>query len=59
MLADSAFLQQIRTRMQAEAMAKMDDLTRGYDYLSSELAQARSELARRAREGAADAGKRA
>ena len=31
MLADSAFLQQIRTRMQAEAMAKMDDLTRGYD----------------------------
>ncbi|MGD0238070.1 MAG: helicase-related protein, partial [Syntrophorhabdales bacterium] len=57
MLADSAFLQQMRTRMQAEAIAKMDDLTRGYDYLSSELAQARSELARRAREGDANATK--
>jgi SNF2 family DNA or RNA helicase len=51
MFADSTFLQQIRTRVQAETVSRLDDLARGYDYLSSELAQSRSELARRAREG--------
>ena len=39
MLADSTFLQQMRSRLQAEAVMRIDDLTRGYDYLSSELAQ--------------------
>jgi hypothetical protein len=57
MLADSTFLQQIRTRVQAETIVRLDDLARGYDYLNSELAQARSELARRAREGDAAAQK--
>lgn len=51
MLADSTFLQQMRSKMQAETVARLDDLNRGYDYLSSELAQQRSELARKAREG--------
>lgn len=51
MLADSTFLQQIRTRVQAETVSRLDDLARGYDYLSSEVAQSRSELARRSREG--------
>jgi superfamily II DNA or RNA helicase/transcriptional regulator with XRE-family HTH domain len=51
MLADATFLQQMRTKMQAETVTRLDDLTRGYDYLSSELAQTRSELARKAREG--------
>jgi len=51
MFADSTFLQQIRTRVQAETVSRLDDLARGYDYLSSELAQSRSELARRSREG--------
>ena len=41
--------------MQAEAFVRIDDLTRGYDYLASELAQARSELARRTRDGDTDA----
>jgi hypothetical protein len=43
--------------MQAETVARLDDLTRGYDYLSSELAQVRSELARKTREGDANAEK--
>lgn len=51
MFADSTFLQQIRTRVQAETVSRLDDLASGYDYLSSELAQSRSELARRSREG--------
>lgn len=51
MTADSAFLQQMRSRLRSEATARIDDLTRGYDYLTSELAQTRSELARRTREG--------
>ena len=51
MLADSTLLQQMRTVIQAETNARLDDLARGYDFLSSELAQSRSELARRAREG--------
>ncbi|MBI5585622.1 MAG: DUF3883 domain-containing protein [Deltaproteobacteria bacterium] len=51
MLADSTFLQPMRSRMLAEATLRIDDLTRGYDYLSSELAQIRSTLARRIREG--------
>ena len=54
-LADSTVLQQIRSRLRTEAFARIDDLTRGYDYLSSELAQARSELARRTRDGDAAA----
>lgn len=55
MLADSTFLQQMRSRLQAETHVRIDDLTRGYDFLSSELARTRSERARRAREGDAEA----
>lgn len=51
MIADATFLQQMRIRLRADASARIDDLMRGYDFLAGELAETRSELARRSREG--------
>jgi len=55
MLADSTNLQPMRTHLQAETAVRIDDLTRGFDYLSSELARTRSERSKRARSGDTEA----
>ena len=55
MVAESSFLQQARTAMRAETLARLEDLQRGFDYSTGELAERRVELARRAREGDAQA----
>lgn len=54
-VAESTILQQIRTALRAEAVNRVEDLIRGYDYRSGELAERRSELSRRVRSGDSEA----
>jgi hypothetical protein len=49
MLAESTYLQQARTALQAESLSRLDDLMRGFDFQSGELAEKRNELSRRVR----------
>jgi superfamily II DNA or RNA helicase len=51
MIADSVYLQQLRSVFQAESRSRADDLMRGFDFQASSLARDRSELARRVRQG--------
>src|SRR5260370_25518867 len=51
MFAETNYLQQLRTALRAESDTRVDDLVRGFDYRSGELAQKRSDLARRVRQG--------
>ncbi|MBX9721392.1 MAG: DUF3883 domain-containing protein, partial [Candidatus Obscuribacterales bacterium] len=53
--AESTILQQIRAGLRIEASARVQDLIRGYDYRSGELAERRVELSRRVRAGENDA----
>lgn len=55
MMAESNFLQQARTALRAEAVGRLEDLQRGFDFSAGELAERRVELARRSREGDAQA----
>ncbi len=55
MVAESVYLQQLRSVFQAESQSRTDDLMRGFDFQASSLAQERSELARRVRQGDASA----
>jgi superfamily II DNA or RNA helicase len=55
MLAETTFLQQARTLVKAEGAAKLEDLQRGFDFSASDLAERRAELARRVRDGDAQA----
>ena len=50
-LADATLLQQTRTLVRAEIASRSNDLIRGYDFLTSELAKERSDFGRRVREG--------
>ncbi|MEX0806283.1 MAG: helicase-related protein [Candidatus Binatia bacterium] len=56
--AEASILQQGRAALRAESLARLDDLQRGFDFYGSELAEERSELSRRVREGNVNAGKR-
>jgi superfamily II DNA or RNA helicase len=51
MLAETTYLQQLRTAMRALSEGLLDDLLRGFDFWGSDLAEKRSELARRLRQG--------
>ncbi|MFH1490465.1 MAG: helicase-related protein [Pseudomonadota bacterium] len=51
MLAETTVLQQARTAFHADTSSRLDDLMRGFDFLFSELAERRSELARSLRRG--------
>lgn len=51
MVAESTYLQQVRTSLRAQGEGQMHDLLRGFDFQSSALAEKRSELARRVRQG--------
>ena len=51
MVAETTYLQQTRAAFQADTSSRMDDLMRGFDFLFSELAERRSELARSVRQG--------
>ncbi|MBN2560835.1 MAG: DUF3883 domain-containing protein [Phycisphaerae bacterium] len=51
MMADTTFLQQTRASMQADVSARVEDLIRGYDFRVSALAEVRTDLARRIRQG--------
>jgi hypothetical protein len=51
MVAETTFLQQTRAAFQVDTSSRMDDLMRGFDFLFSELAESRSELARSVRQG--------
>jgi hypothetical protein len=53
--AESTVLQQIRAVLRAQATTRVEDLIRGYDYHSGELAERRSELSRRVRSGDTEA----
>lgn len=55
MLAETSFLQQARTAVRVESLTRLEDLQRGFDYSAGELAERRGELARRARDGDAQA----
>jgi hypothetical protein len=55
MFAETNYLQQLRSAMRAEAESRLDDLVRGFDFRSGRLAEKRSELARRVRQGDATA----
>jgi hypothetical protein len=50
-LAESQFLQQIRTALRAESETRLEDLARGCDLRAAELGEQRAELARKARDG--------
>jgi hypothetical protein len=50
-LADSNFLQQVRTALRAESGTRMEDLARGFDLRAAELAERRAEYSRKARDG--------
>jgi hypothetical protein len=50
-LAEAQFLKLVRTAMRSESDARLEDLARGFDLRSAELAEQRSEQARKAREG--------
>jgi len=51
MLADADYLNQRRTALMAETASRVDDLIRGFDFQSAELAEQRAALVRRFREG--------
>lgn len=51
MLAESTFLQQLRASLRAQAEGQVDDLLRGFDFQGGALAEKRSDLARRLRQG--------
>jgi transcriptional regulator with XRE-family HTH domain/superfamily II DNA or RNA helicase len=50
-LAESHFLQQMRTALQAESELRLEDLVRGFDLRAAELAEQRREYVRKARDG--------
>lgn len=50
-LADSTFLQQVRSSLRAESDLRLEDLARGFDLKAAELAEQRTECARKARDG--------
>jgi superfamily II DNA/RNA helicase/transcriptional regulator with XRE-family HTH domain len=50
-VAESQFLQQVKTAMRAESEARMEDLSRGFDLRAAQLAEQRSEFSRKVREG--------
>lgn len=50
-LAESHFLQQMRTALQAESEIRLEDLARGFDLQAAELGEQRGECARKARDG--------
>ncbi|OQC13496.1 MAG: RNA polymerase-associated protein RapA [Lentisphaerae bacterium ADurb.Bin082] len=54
-LAQSQFLQQVRTMLRVESDTRMEDMARGFDLRAAELAESRGELARKARDGDAAA----
>lgn len=51
MFAETTFLQQTRSLFRSKAEGFLDDLLRGFDFQSGALAEKRSELARRIRQG--------
>jgi hypothetical protein len=51
MLAETTYLQQLRSTMRAQSEGLLDDLLRGFDFRGSEIAEKRSELSRRLRLG--------
>lgn len=51
MFAETNYLQQLRTALRAESDTRVEDLVRGFDYRAGELAEKRSDLARRVRQG--------
>ncbi len=51
MLAETTYLQQLRTAMRAQSEGLLDDLLRGFDFRGSDLGEKRNELARRLRQG--------
>ena len=56
--ADASILQQCRAALRAEALTRMEDLQRGFDFYGGDLAEERTELSRRMREGDVNAVKR-
>jgi superfamily II DNA or RNA helicase/transcriptional regulator with XRE-family HTH domain len=54
-MAESQFLQQLRTALRAESEARQEDLARGFDLRVADLAERRAEAARKARQGDAAA----
>jgi superfamily II DNA or RNA helicase len=54
MLAETTYVQQLRTALRAESEAVVDDLVRGFDFQGGALAEKRSELGRRVRLGEKD-----
>lgn len=56
--AEASILQQGRAALRAEASTRIEDLQRGFDFYGGELAEERSELSRRVREGDVNALKR-
>jgi len=50
-LAESNFLQQIRTALRTESETRVEDLARGFDLQAAELAERRAESSRKARDG--------
>ncbi len=56
--AESAILQPVRAELRAEADLRQQDLLRGFDYRAAQLASDRSDAARKAREGDAEAAER-
>jgi hypothetical protein len=51
MFAETTFLQQLRSLFRSKAEGLLDDLLRGFDFQGGALAEKRSELARRMRQG--------
>jgi hypothetical protein len=51
MLAETSYLQQLRTAMRAQSEELQSDLLRGFDFRVSEIAEMRSDLARQLRQG--------
>lgn len=50
-LAETTLLKQIRTAVMADSTARLEDLSRGFDYRAADLGQERSKWAKKAREG--------
>ena len=51
MFTETTFLQQLRALLRSKTEGQLDDLLRGFDYHGGALAEKRSELARRIRQG--------
>lgn len=51
-IAEANVLNQVRTVLRSEAEARIGDIARGFDFRSAELAERRSELARKLRDSA-------